>query len=297
MLVVFGSVAFDTIRTPTKVLKCEMGGAATYASISASFFTKTGLLAVIGKDFPKKYSNVLAKRMNLRGLSIKDGKTFRYDGKYDKTLENRTTLKTELNVLGDFKANVPDEYKKSKFVYLANNDPEQNRRVLGEFDKVKFSMCDTIDFWIHTKRAAVKKMIADVDAVVINDEEARLLTKEYNLVRCAKKMSQMGAKYVIIKKAEHGSLFFYEGTVFASPGFPISNPVDPTACWTLFCNHFFYIWQMPDHHLRMRSKNQSYHTLKTLPCQIRQVLFCFVQDHYLQDTQIWIFYIRLARLL
>ena len=159
MLVVFGSVAFDTIRTPTKVLKCEMGGAATYASISASFFTKTGLLAVIGKDFPKKYSNVLAKRMNLRGLSIKDGKTFRYDGKYDKTLENRTTLKTELNVLGDFKANVPDEYKKSKFVYLANNDPEQNRRVLGEFDKVKFSMCDTIDFWIHTKRAAVKKMI------------------------------------------------------------------------------------------------------------------------------------------
>ena len=135
MLVVFGSVAFDTIRTPTKVLKCEMGGAATYASISASFFTKTGLLAVIGKDFPKKYSNVLAKRMNLRGLSIKDGKTFRYDGKYDKTLENRTTLKTELNVLGDFKANVPDEYKKSKFVYLANNDPEQNRRVLAIISK------------------------------------------------------------------------------------------------------------------------------------------------------------------
>ena len=234
MLVVFGSVAFDTIRTPTKVLKCEMGGAATYASISASFFTKTGLLAVIGKDFPKKYSNVLAKRMNLRGLSIKDGKTFRYDGKYDKTLENRTTLKTELNVLGDFKASVPDEYRKSKFVYLANNDPEQNRRVLGEFDKVKFSMCDTIDFWIHTKRAAVKKMIADVDAVVINDEEARLLTKEYNLVRCAKKMSQMGAKYVIIKKAEHGSLFFYEGTVFASPGFPISNPVDPTGAGDSF---------------------------------------------------------------
>ena len=189
MLVVFGSVAFDTIRTPTKLLQCEMGGAATYAGISASFFTKTGLLAVIGKDFPKRYSNVLSKHMNLRGLSIKDGKTFRYDGKYDKTLENRTTLKTELNVLGDFQATVPDEYRKSKFVYLANNDPKQNLKVLGEFDKVKFSMCDTIDFWIHTKRAAVKKMIAAVDAVVINDEEARLLTKEYNLVRCAKKIS------------------------------------------------------------------------------------------------------------
>ena len=215
MLVVFGSVAFDTIRTPTKLLQCEMGGAATYAGISASFFTKTGLLAVIGKDFPKRYSNVLSKHMNLRGLSIKDGKTFRYDGKYDKTLENRTTLKTELNVLGDFQATVPDEYRKSKFVYLANNDPKQNLKVLGEFDKVKFSMCDTIDFWIHTKRAAVKKMIAAVDAVVINDEEARLLTKEYNLVRCANKPITNGS-VTHIKKAEHGSLP-YEGTVFASP--------------------------------------------------------------------------------
>ncbi len=234
MLTVFGSVAFDTIRTPTRMLQCEMGGAATYAGISASFFTKIGLLAVIGRDFPKKYSNALAKRMNLRGLSVKKGKTFRYDGKYDKTLQTRTTLKTELNVLGDFKATVPDEYKKSRFVYLANNDPEQNVRVLGEFDRIKFSMCDTIDFWIHTKRAAVKKMIASVDAVVINDEEARLLTKEYNLVLCAKKISKMGAKYVIIKKAEHGSLFFYEDTIFASPGFPIPDPIDPTGAGDSF---------------------------------------------------------------
>ncbi|MDI1494784.1 MAG: Ribokinase-like protein [Cenarchaeum symbiont of Oopsacas minuta] len=234
MLVVFGSVALDTIRTPTKTLRCQFGGAATFASISASFFTKTGLLAVVGSDFPKKYSNVLAKRINLSGLNIKKGKTFHYDGRYDKTLQNRTTLKTELNVLDGFKATVPDKYKRSKFVYLANNDPEQNIRVLGEFEKVKFSMCDTIDFWIHTKRAAVKKMIAIVDAVVINDEEARLLVKEHNLVRCAKKISKMGAKYVIIKKAEHGALFFYEDTVFASPGFPIPDPVDPTGAGDSF---------------------------------------------------------------
>ena len=163
MLVVFGSVAFDTIRTPTKLLQCEMGGAATYAGISASFFHKDRTVGSNRKRFSKRYSNVLSKHMNLRGLSIKDGKTFRYDGKYDKTLENRTTLKTELNVLGDLSGNCRQmQYRKSKFVYLANNDPKQNLKVLGEFDKVKFSMCDTIDFWIHTKRAAVKKMIAAV---------------------------------------------------------------------------------------------------------------------------------------
>ena len=213
-----------------------MGGAATYASISASFFTKTGLLAVIGKDFPKKYSNVLAKRMNLRGLSIKDGKTFRYDGKYDKTLENRTTLKTELNVLGDFKANVPDEYKKSKFVYLANNDPEQNRRVLGEFDKVKFSMCDTIDFWIHTKRAAVKKMIADVDAVVINDEEARLLTKEYNLVEavCKKNVTD-GGKIRHNQKSRAWFALFLRGYSLCKSRISHFESSRSHWCWRFFC--------------------------------------------------------------
>ena len=123
MLTVFGSTALDTIRTPKKVLKNVLGGAATFASISASFFEKPGLIAVVGTDFPKKYHNILKKYVDLKGLSILDGKTFRYDGKYDKTLSNRKTLKTELNVLGDFKPSVPDEYKKSDFVYLANNDP------------------------------------------------------------------------------------------------------------------------------------------------------------------------------
>ena len=176
MLTVFGSTALDTIRTPKKTLKNVLGGAATFAAVSASNFVDTGLIAVVGEDFPKKHHQTLSKRLDLQGLSIKKGKTFRYDGKYDSTLSIRSTLKTELNVLEDFKPIVPKDYRKSQFVYLANNDPEQNTLLLKEFDKIKFSMCDTIDFWISTKRESVIKMIKSVDAVVINDEEAKLLT-------------------------------------------------------------------------------------------------------------------------
>ena len=176
----------------------------------------------------------MSKYLDLQGLTINKGKTFRYDGKYDNTLSTRSTLKTELNVLGDFKPIVPDEYKKSQFVYLANNDPEQNTKLIKEFDNVKFSMCDTIDFWINTKRSSVVRMFKAVDAVVINDEEAKLLTKEFNLIKCAKKIMSWGTKYVIIKKAEHGSLLFFEDGIFASPGFPLENIVDPTGAGDSF---------------------------------------------------------------
>ena len=235
MLTVFGSTALDTIRTPKKTLKSVLGGAATFAAISASNFVDTGLIAVVGKDFPKKHLNILSKYLDLQGLEIKnDGRTFRYDGSYDKTLSTRSTLKTELNVLEGFKPTVPEDYRKSQFVYLANNDPQQNITLLKEFDKVKFSMCDTIDFWISTKRESVIKMIKTVDAVVINDEEAKLLTKEFNLIKCAKKMMQWGAKYVIIKKGEHGSLMFYEDVIFPTAGFSLEDVVDPTGAGDSF---------------------------------------------------------------
>jgi len=234
MLTVFGSTALDTIRTPKKTLKNALGGAATYAAISASFFTKPGLIAVVGDDFPKKYSNILKKYLNVQGLSVLKGKTFRYDGKYDKNLSVRKTLKTELNVLGDFKPSVPEEYKKSDFVYLANNDPVQNTRIIKQFDNVKFSMCDTIEFWINTKRNDVIKMIKSVDAVVINDEEAKLLTKENNLIKCAKKIMNWETSYVIIKKGEHGSLLFYEDMIFPSVGFSLDSVLDPTGAGDSF---------------------------------------------------------------
>jgi len=234
MLTVFGSTALDTIRTPRKTLKNVLGGAATFAAISASNFIDTGLIAVVGTDFPKQHHRTLSKHLDLQGLTVKKGKTFRYDGKYDNTLSTRQTLKTELNVLADFKATVPEAYKKSQFVYLANNDPEQNIALIKEFDNVKFSMCDTIDFWISTKRNAVIKMIKAVDAVVINDEEAKLLTKEFNLIKCAKKIMQWGAKYVIIKKGEHGSLMFYDDVIFPTAGFSLEDVVDPTGAGDSF---------------------------------------------------------------
>ena len=234
MLTVFGSTALDTIRTPKKTLIDVLGGAATFAAISASNFVETGLIAVVGKDFPKEYHQILSKYLDLQGLTIKDGKTFRYDGSYDKTLSSRETLKTELNVLADFKPSVPEEYKKSQFVYLANNDPDQNSALIKEFDKVKFSMCDTIEFWISTKRESVIKMIKAVDAVVINDEEAKLLTKEFNLIKCAKRMMEWGAKYVIIKKGEHGSLMFFEDMIFPCVGFSLEDVVDPTGAGDSF---------------------------------------------------------------
>ena len=234
MLTVFGSTALDTIRTPEKTLKDVLGGAATFAGISASFFIKTGLIAVVGLDFPEKHYKILDKHLDLQGLTKANGKTFRYDGSYDKTLSTRETLKTELNVLADFKPTVPEEYRKSQFVYLANNDPDQNSVLIKEFDKVKFSMCDTIEFWISTKRESVIKMIKAVDAVVINDEEAKLLTKEFNLIKCAKKMMEWGAKYVIIKKGEHGSLMFFDDVIFPSAGFSLEDVVDPTGAGDSF---------------------------------------------------------------
>lgn len=234
MLTVFGSLALDTIRTPKRTMKGVLGGAAAFAAIAASNFVRTGLVGVVGGDFPARYRRLLARRLDLGGLVTAEGRTFRYDGEYDDTMSKRTTRKTELNVLGGFRPSVPDEYKKSRFVYLANNDPDQNTRMIGEFDRVRFSMCDTIDFWIRTKRQSVIRMIKSVDAVVINDEEAKLLTKEFNLVKCARKMMGWGARYVIIKKGEHGSLMFYDDVVFPSPGFSLRDVVDPTGAGDSF---------------------------------------------------------------
>jgi sugar/nucleoside kinase (ribokinase family) len=234
VLTVFGSTALDTIRTPTKVVKGVLGGAATFAAISASYFLKPGLIAIVGKDFPKKYYDILSKYLDLAGFTVDDGKTFHYDGSYDETLSTRTTLKTELNVLANFKPRVPEEYRKSEYVYLANNDPEQNVALIKEFDRIKFSMCDTIEFWIAHKKLSVIKMINEVDAVVINDEEAKLLTKEHNLIRCAKKIMDWGAKYVVIKKGEHGSLLFYDDVIFPSVAFSLEDIVDPTGAGDSF---------------------------------------------------------------
>ncbi len=234
MLTIFGSIALDTIRTPNKTLYNILGGAAAFSGISASFFSRPGIIAVIGNDFPKKYYTILNKYVNTDGLIINNGKSFRYYGMYNKTLTKRKTLKVELNVLDGFKPKVPDKYKESNFIYLANNDPDQGITILKEFNNIKFCMCDTIEFWITTKKSSVIKMIKNVDVVTINDEEARLLTKESNLVKCAKKIIELGTKCVIIKKGEHGSILFYEDIVFPVAAFPLENIKDPTGAGDSF---------------------------------------------------------------
>lgn len=234
MLTVFGTAALDTIRTPTRTVREVLGGAATFAGVSASFFAKTGLLAAVGEDFPDGYRKMLADHLDLAGFTVMRGKTFRYDGRYDATLNSRETIKTELNVAAEYSPSIPDVYRGSKFLYLATNDPEKNMALLDEFDGIKFSISDTIDFWIKTKREAVRRMVGSVDAMMINAEEARLLTKEENLVRCARKMMDWGATYVVIKKGEHGSVMFHREMIFPMAAFPLDNVVDPTGAGDSF---------------------------------------------------------------
>ncbi len=235
MLTVFGSVALDTIRTPGRTLKDSLGGAATYAVVSASRFTKTGLVAVVGTDLPGRDFVTLGRHAVLDGLVTRPGRTFRYDGEYDDTLSVRTTLKTELNVLEGFAPELPDTFAGSGFVYLANNDPDQNLALLRRFERVKFSMCDTINFWITTKRPSVIRMMSEVDAAVINDEEARLLAGRDNLAECAKEIrEECGVPYLIIKKGQHGSLLFHKGGVVAAPAYTLANVVDPTGAGDSF---------------------------------------------------------------
>ena len=234
MLAVFGSVALDTIRTPSRTLTNILGGSASYSAVSASYFAKTGLIGIAGNNFPTKYKNMLARHVDLYGLDIKKGKTFHYDVKYGKHLESRKSLKVEFGVTKMHCANVPEAYKKAKFVYLANNDPMQNVDILSSFDNPKFSMCDTIDLWINTQRTKVIHMIKKTSATVINYEEARLLTKEHDALSCIKKIASWGAEYVIIKKDEHGALLYSDGELYAFTAFPVKHFVDPTGAGDAF---------------------------------------------------------------
>lgn len=234
MLAVFGSLALDTLRTPSRTTVNTLGGSASYAAVSASYFAETGLIAVVGTDLPAKYRRTLARHVDLSGLCTRNGRTFRYDAKYDSHLGSRKSLMVDLGVMKGHRARVPDSYKKCRFVYLANNSPVQNTNILGSFDNLTFTMCDTIDLWISTKRAEVIRMIKKTDAAVFNYEEARLLTKEHDAARCAKKISSWGATYVIIKKDEHGALLYYERDVYPYPAFPTRRFVDPTGAGDSF---------------------------------------------------------------
>jgi sugar/nucleoside kinase (ribokinase family) len=238
MLTVFGTIALDTTRTPFRTQVNVLGGAATFASISSSFFTRTSIVGVIGTDFPADYKMILDSRVDTRGVTKSNGKCFHYDSSFDYDLSHRTTNKTELNVIADFRPTVPPEYCSTDYLYLANNDPTQNMEILGYFSNPKLTICDTIEYWILHKRGEVVKMMSRVDGVVINQEEARLLCHEYNLVKCAKHIMSFGPEFVVIKKGENGALFFFEDLIFPAPAYPLDVIVDPTGAGDSFAGGF-----------------------------------------------------------
>ena len=241
MLTVFGTVALDTTRTPFRTETRILGGAATFASVSSSMFVPTSIVAAVGSDMPSEHIRALiSKGINTKGIIIIQGsKTFHYDSSFDYDLSNRTTNKTELGVIAGFDPVIPEEYIKSDYVYLANNDPKQNIKILRYFHNPRLVVCDTIEFWINGSRDDVVKMIEMTDGVVINDNEARLLCKEANLAKCAKKIMSWGSKFAIIKKGENGAILFTkEGLVFPASAFFLDEIVDPTGAGDSFAGGF-----------------------------------------------------------
>ena len=241
MLTVFGTVALDTTRTPFRTETRILGGAATFASVSSSMFVPTSIVAAVGSDMPSEHIRALSsKGINTKGIIIMQGsKTFHYDSSFNYDLSNRTTNKTELGVIAGFDPVIPEEYIKSDYVYLANNDPKQNIKILRHFQNPRLVVCDTIEFWINGSRDDVVKMIEMTDGVVINDNEARLLCKEANLAKCAKKIMSWGSKFAIIKKGENGAILFTkEGLVFPASAFFLDEIVDPTGAGDSFAGGF-----------------------------------------------------------
>lgn len=241
-LVAVGTVAFDAIETPFGKADKVVGGAATYITLAASYFVKQShLVSVVGEDFPTDFLKGMADRgIHQEGLQIKAGeKSFFWAGKYHYDLNTRDTLATELNVLADFKPVVPEAAKNEKFLMLGNLDPSIQLSVLDQMEeRPKLVVLDTMNFWMDVAMDQLAKIIARVDVLTINDEEARQLTKQHSLVKAAQMIMDMGPKYLIIKKGEHGALLFDREQVFFAPALPLEDVVDPTGAGDTFAGGF-----------------------------------------------------------
>ncbi len=250
-LVTVGSVAFDAIETPFGKTDKIVGGAGTFISLASSFFVKDqGIISVVGEDFPTETLQEMKQRgIDLEGLQIKSGeKTFFWSGKYHNDMNSRDTLITELNVLENFDPIVPASYQGSDYLMLGNLSPQVQRTVIERLThRPKLIAMDTMNFWMDIAWDELMKTLARVDVLIINDEEARQLTKEYALVRAAKKIKEMGPNYVIIKKGEHGALLFHDERVFFAPALPLEEVFDPTGAGDTFAGGFMgYIARTDD---------------------------------------------------
>ena len=238
-LMTVGTMAFDSIETPFGKAEKIVGGACTYISWAASYFTENiNLVSIVGDDFPDDELNQLTDRgVDLTGLEIKENAmTFYWAGKYHYNMISRDTLTTDLNVLDDFNPILPDNYKTSKFVMLGNVAPTIQQQVLDQIDRSEkpFIALDTMNFWMDLAMDELLKVIAQVDALIINDEEARQLSGEFSLISAAKKIHTLGPKYLIIKRGEHGAFLFHEKQMFFAPGLPLEEVKDPTGAGDTF---------------------------------------------------------------
>ncbi|MBL7910811.1 MAG: bifunctional hydroxymethylpyrimidine kinase/phosphomethylpyrimidine kinase [Bacteroidia bacterium] len=241
-LLVVGTVAFDAIETPFGKTDKIVGGAASYIALAASYFQRDiSLVSVVGDDFPQDFLNILKKEgVNLEGLQIKKGeKSFFWSGKYHNDLNSRDTLETQLNVLENFNPIVPESAKECDFLMLGNLVPAVQRSVIDQLKKrPKLIVLDTMNFWMDIAMDELKKTIAMIDVLTINDSEARQLSGEYSLVKAAQKILAMGPKVLVIKKGEHGALLFNEEEVFFAPALPLENVYDPTGAGDSFAGGF-----------------------------------------------------------
>lgn len=238
-IVVVGTVAFDTVETPFGRGDNVLGGSATYFATSASFFTDVSLVAVVGEDFPDEHTRFLQSReIDLQGLQRIPGKTFHWSGSYGYDLNEAKTLDTQLNVLLDFKPELPASYRDTDVLFLANIDPELQLEVLDQVKNPRLVACDSMNFWISSKPAALKEVMKRVDIVVINEGEARMLTGEANLVKAARQIIALGCKRLVVKRGEYGVLMFTADTVFAAPAYPLEEVFDPTGAGDTFAGGF-----------------------------------------------------------
>ncbi|MHC4828769.1 MAG: PfkB family carbohydrate kinase, partial [Planctomycetota bacterium] len=228
-LLVVGSVALDSIHSPAGEAPEVLGGSAVHFSIAASFFHPVRLVGVIGDDFPEPFVEVLRGRdVDLRGLERGEGKSFRWTGRYEGSMASAETLSVELNLFGTFDPKVPEAFRDSRFVFLANGSPTVQRKVLEQVDPAAFTLMDTMNLWIEIEHQGLLDVLAGVGALVINDGELRQLTGQKNLLLAGKSVLAMGPRIVIVKKGEHGALAFMGDHVFAAPAYPVTDVKDPT---------------------------------------------------------------------
>ncbi|MGE5285103.1 MAG: PfkB family carbohydrate kinase [Actinomycetota bacterium] len=238
-LLVVGSMAFDSIRSPFGEVEQVVGGSATYFSLAASYLTPVRLVSVVGRDFPKGTLDMLSTRgIDLQGLKVADGATFQWKGYYEYDLNIAHTVRTDLNVFENFAPVLPAPYRESRYVFLGNIDPKLQLDILAQVREPKIVALDTMNFWIGKSPQLLREVIRSVDIVVINEAEVRELTGEFNLVKAARKLMRMGPGRVVIKRGEYGVLHLSDGEIFAAPAYPLETIFDPTGAGDSFAGGF-----------------------------------------------------------